>query len=293
MSANGAGSPPAVLSVDVEDWFHVENLKAAVPRETWGARGLRVERNVERMLELMAAAGNVRATFFVLGWVAERCPALVRRIAAAGHEVASHGYGHELLPTLSPPAFGEDVRRSKGVLEDLASTPVYGYRAPSFSITEWAIPILRESGFLYDSSVFATTANGRYGQIAGVRPADGVVELAEGFFEVPVSCLTIGSLGLPWGGGGYFRLLPYRVFRRGVRHIRRRQRPYVFYIHPWEIDPDQPRVTGIPHAYRFRHYVGLGRCESRFESLLEDVRWSTASELVAWTRAHAESPAPA
>jgi polysaccharide deacetylase family protein (PEP-CTERM system associated) len=293
MSANGAGSPPAVLSVDVEDWFHVENLKRAVPRETWNARGLRVERNVERMLDLMAAAGNVRATFFVLGWVAERCPALVRRIAAAGHEVASHGYGHELLPSLSPSAFGEDVRRSKGVLEDLSSTPVRGYRAPSFSITEWAIPVLRESGFLYDSSVFATTANGRYGQIAGVGAADGVVELAEGFFEVPVSCLKIGSLGLPWGGGGYFRLLPYRVFRRGVRHIRRRQRPYVFYIHPWEIDPDQPRVSGIPQAYRFRHYVGLGRCESRLKSLLEDVRWSTASELVAWTRAHAESPAPA
>jgi polysaccharide deacetylase family protein (PEP-CTERM system associated) len=287
---NGASSPPAVLSVDVEDWFHVENLRAAVARETWESRRLRVERNVDRMLELMGNGTGARATFFVLGWVAERCPALVRRIAAAGHEVASHGYGHELLTSLSPVAFREDVRRSKTLLEDLSSTPVLGYRAPSFSITEWAIPVLQEEGFRYDSSVFATVAHDRYGGLAAVRAGDGVVELTNGFHEIPVSCLTIGSLGLPWGGGGYFRLLPYPLFRQGIDRIRRSRRPYVFYIHPWEIDPGQPRVAGLPLASRFRHYVGLGRCERRFGALLRELRWSTASELLDWSQHAARTP---
>jgi polysaccharide deacetylase family protein (PEP-CTERM system associated) len=223
----------------------------------------------------------------VLGWVAERCPALVRRIAAAGHEIASHGYGHELLPTLTPAAFREDVRRSKALLEDLTGAAVVGYRAPSFSITAWAIPVLQDAGFRYDSSVFATVAHGRYGRLPGVGARDAVVEVADGFYEVGVSCLAVGSLGLPWGGGGYFRLLPYPVFRRGVGLIRTR-RPYVFYIHPWEIDPGQPRVADLPLSYRFRHYVGLDRCEERFRALLRDVRWSTASELLEWTRATAQ-----
>ncbi len=284
-----APRPPAVLSVDVEDWFHVENLRSAIPRETWRTQRLRVERNVDRMLELMARAGGVRGTFFVLGWVAERCPALVRRIALGGHEIASHGYGHELLGSLSPAEFLEDVRRSQALLEDLTSTPVRGYRAPSFSITDWAIQVLHDAGFLYDSSVFATIGHGRYGRIAGVRADDGVVELHPGFYEIGVSCLTFGSLGLPWGGGGYFRLIPYPVFKRGVRHIRRRRRPYVFYIHPWEIDPGQPRVTGIPLSYRFRHYVGLGRCEARFAALLREQEWSTIAGLIDWTQAGSEA----
>jgi polysaccharide deacetylase family protein (PEP-CTERM system associated) len=289
MRPAAAPSPPAVLSVDVEDWFHVENLRSAIPRETWRTHRLRVERNVDRMLELMAQAGRVQGTFFVLGWVAERCPALVRRIAAAGHEVASHGYGHELLGSLSPDAFREDVHRSQVVLEDLTSTPVRGYRAPSFSITDWAIPVLQDAGFLYDSSVFATVAHGRYGRIPGVGAGDTVVELGPGFYEIGVSCLPIGSLGLPWGGGGYFRLLPYPVFRRGVRYIRHRRHPYVFYIHPWEIDPGQPRVTGIPLSYRFRHYVGLGRCEGRFTALLRELEWTTVAGLIDWARARGEA----
>jgi polysaccharide deacetylase family protein (PEP-CTERM system associated) len=289
MSRAAAPSPPAVLSVDVEDWFHVENLRSAVPRETWHTHRLRVERNVDRMLELMARAGNARATFFVLGWVAERCPALVRRIAAAGHEVASHGYGHELLGSLSPATFREDLRRSRSVLEDLTAAPVRGYRAPSFSITDWAIPVLQDAGFLYDSSFFATVAHGRYGRIAGVGAGDTIVELRPGFYEVGISCLPIGSIGLPWGGGGYFRLLPYPVFRRGVRYIRERRRPYIFYIHPWEIDPGQPRVTGIPLTYRFRHYVGLGRCEARFAALLHDLEWTTVSGLIEWARAREDA----
>ena len=284
MDAPTASSPPAVLSIDVEDWFHVENLRPAIMRETWNQRQLRVERNVERMLELLEGEDRVRATWFVLGWVAERRPALVRAVAAAGHEIASHGYGHELLTSLSPAAFRADVERSKHVLEDVTGIGVRGYRAPSFSITPWALPILRELGFAYDSSLFAAVAHGRYGRIPGIRPDHCVAELEPGFFEIGVSCLTIGSIGLPWGGGGYLRAMPYPLFLRGVRHIQSRGLPYVFYIHPWEIDPDQPRVRGLPAKYRVRHYLGLGRCESRLQALLRDVHWSTMSDLIDWAR---------
>ncbi len=281
MSAEPA-APPAVLSIDVEDWFHVENLRPVVPRETWSERQLRVERNTERMLELMADAPRpVRSTCFVLGWVAERCPGVVERIAAAGHEIASHGHGHELLGELSPEAFRSDVERSKRVLEDLTGTPVRGYRAPAFSITEEAVPILQEAGFTYDSSFFPSLAHDRYGKLSGVSPDNPVVEIAPGFHEISISCLTIRSRGLPWGGGGYFRLLPYGVFRAGMRRILAAGRPYVFYIHPWEIDPGQPRMDALPRLYRFRHYVGLERCEARFESLLADFDWSSISDLLA------------
>jgi polysaccharide deacetylase family protein (PEP-CTERM system associated) len=282
MNGSGHEQPPAVMSIDVEDWFHVENLSRAVPRGTWDRQQLRVERNMDRMLELLAEApgGPVRATCFVLGWVAERCPALVRRIAAAGHEIASHGHGHELVGSLSPERFRADVSRSKAVLEDLVGAEVLGYRAPSFSITEWAIPVLREEGLRYDSSVFAAFAHDRYGRIPGLRPDEPIVELAPGFHEVSVSCLMVANRGLPWGGGGYFRLMPYGLFRRGVGRILQAGRPYVFYIHPWEIDAGQPRVSAIPAAYRFRHYVGLSRCERRLESLLGDFRWSTVSDLL-------------
>jgi len=278
MSRLEADTAPAVLSIDVEDWFHVENLRSAIPRATWAERELRVERNVDRILELMADAG-ARGTFFVLGWVAERCPSLVGRIAGEGHEVSSHGYGHELLGALHPEAFAEDVRASKELLEDLTSSAVRGYRAPSFSIADWALPVLHEAGFEYDSSVFASVAHDRYGRLSGVDAGSALVELMPGFHEVPVSCLALGSRGIPWGGGGYFRLLPYSVFRRGISHIRSR-RPYVFYIHPWELDPGQPRVAGLSRAHGFRHYVGLGRCEDRFAALLRDFRWTTVAELL-------------
>jgi polysaccharide deacetylase family protein (PEP-CTERM system associated) len=271
------------MSIDVEDWFQVENLRGAIPRETWRARGLRVERNVDRMLELMAAA-DVRSTCFVLGWIAERCPQVVQRIAAAGHEIASHGFGHELLGRLTPDSFRSDVSRSKTLLEELTSTEVLGYRAPAFSITDWAIPILQELGFVYDSSVFPTFAHDRYGRLSGLDVREAVSEVLPGFHEVCISCLRIRSRGLPWGGGGYFRLIPYSVFRFGVRRVIAGSPPYVFYIHPWEIDPGQPRVQGLPRGYAFRHYVGLERCESRFARLLRDFSWSPIGDIVQATR---------
>jgi polysaccharide deacetylase family protein (PEP-CTERM system associated) len=233
------------------------------------------------MLELMVEAGGIRATFFVLGWVAAKCPTVVRRIADAGHEIASHGFGHALLSSLGTDELRSDVERSKCLLEDLLGAPVTGYRAPSFSIDDRALSILQEAGFVYDSSYVAASVHDRYGQLEDVPAGETVTEVVPGFYEIAVSCLRVGSLGVPWGGGGYFRALPYPVFRRGVRHIRATGTPYVFYIHPWELDPGQPRPRGVPRLNRLRHYVGLGRCRSRYEQLLRDFRWSTIGDLLA------------
>jgi polysaccharide deacetylase family protein (PEP-CTERM system associated) len=272
-------APPAAMSIDVEDWFQVENLKAAIARDTWDERELRVERNTDRMLELMDEH-NVKSTCFILGWVAERVPQLVDRIAAAGHEIASHGFGHELIYHQSRDEFAADIHRSKSFLEERTGQAVRGYRAPSFSITDWAIDVLREHGFTYDSSSFPTVAHDRYGRLSGMQPGQPIVDLHDEFTEVCVSCLTVGRRGLPWGGGGYFRLLPYPVFRRGVARILAAGRPYVFYIHPWEIDAGQPRVRGLRRSHRFRHYVNLEKCERRFAALLRDFSWVTMADLL-------------
>lgn len=272
-------TPRAACSIDVEDWFQVENLRAAIDRGSWNEQASRVERNMDRMLQAMANR-DVHGTCFILGWIAERFPDLVRRIAEAGHEIASHGYGHELIYEIGPEAFRADVVHSKKVLEDLVGQPVEGYRAPNFSITDWAVEILGESGFTWDSSSFPTVAHDRYGRLSGMSPGRPIVELQPGFHEICVSCLELGRLGLPWAGGGYFRMLPYPVFRAGVRRILDHGKPYVFYIHPWEIDPGQPRVSGLRWSHRFRHYVNLHRCERRFERLLGDFRWTSVGDVL-------------
>lgn len=279
MGKERPGAGQAALSIDVEDWFHAENLKPVITREAWDGCELRVERNTTRMLEILDAS-HARATFFVLGWVAEKCPQLVRTIAAAGHEVASHGYGHDLVYSLRPSEFRADVVRSKRYLEDLTGTPVRGYRAPCFSITDWAIPILQDVGFDYDSSVVPTIAHDRYGRLRGVNAANSIVLLRDGFYEVGISCIRFGERGLPWGGGGYFRLVPYRLWCRGVRMILRSGRPYSFYIHPWEIDPGQPRVSGLRASSRFRHRINLHRCEKRFAALVGAFEWMPMRDLV-------------
>lgn len=292
MSKRAARSTPrAALSIDVEDWFHVENLKAVIARDTWDERELRVERNTDRMLELMAER-DVRCTCFVLGWVAEKCPGLVKRIAGAGHELASHGYGHELIYTLSPEAFREDVKRGVGLVEEASGHKVRGYRAPAFSITDWALDILQELGLQYDSSAFPTAAHDRYGRLTGIDNSAGVAEVRPGLQEVFLSTLRIGPLGVPWAGGGYFRLIPYRLFARGIRRILAQARPYVFYIHPWEIDPGQPRMTGLKASYAFRHYNNLHRCEAAFAKLLDDFHWTTVADLLAAQGFAGEQPAP-
>ncbi|QOZ54562.1 polysaccharide deacetylase family protein [Bradyrhizobium sp. CCBAU 53338] len=278
----------AALSIDVEDWFHAANLNIA--REAWDRCELRVERNTMRLVEILGGC-NVRATFFVLGWVAEKCPQLVRAIAAAGHEVASHGYNHELVYSLNPADFRTDVIRSKKYLEDLTGRRVRGYRAPSFSITEWAVPILQDAGFDYDSSVVPTIAHHRYGRLKGMDAGRPVVLLREGFYEVCISCIRLGRHGIPWGGGGYFRLAPYLLWLWGVRRILQSGTPYIFYIHPWEIDPGQPRVTGIKATHAFRHRVNLEKCEQRFASLVGAHEWMPLCDLVDGWSAGLEAPA--
>ncbi|SRR5579871_200663 len=274
----------AALTIDVEDWFHTANMDGVIARESWDKCELRVERNTMRMMEILDNC-KARATFFVLGWVAERCPLLVRKIAAAGHEVASHGYGHQLIYTLQPPAFRSDVLRSKRYLEDLTGKPVRGYRAPSFSITEWAIPILHELGFDYDSSVVPTVGHDRYGHLNGMHAGRPITLLRDGFYEVCISCIRLGKRGIPWGGGGYFRLIPYLLWIEGVRTILRSGLPYIFYIHPWEIDAEQPRVPGIRATNGFRQRVNLRRCEERFTALVRELGWAPVCDLIDGWRA--------
>jgi len=289
--------PQAAFSIDVEDWFHSENVKAAVPRDRWDGSVSRVERNTMRMLEILDEKG-VRATFFVLGWVAERRPGIVRAVVDGGHELASHGFGHELVYTLSEAAFRNDVARARALLEDLSGQRVRGYRAPCFSITDWAIRVLREEGYSYDSSMMPTLAHDRYGRLEGIDGTQPIVSLADGFDEVCVSCLPLGRRGLPWGGGGYFRLTPFRIWMRGVATIRRAGLPYVFYIHPWEIDPGHPLPPGLTASNRFRQRVGLARCEARFAAMAGALRWTTIGGLIDGWRAEgrravaAPSPAP-
>jgi polysaccharide deacetylase family protein (PEP-CTERM system associated) len=269
----------AAMSVDVEDWFQVENLKPVIARSTWDSRERRVERNTMRILELLGER-RTQATFFILGWVAERHPGLIRRIADGGHEIASHGYGHDLLYNLTEAEFRADIERGKKLLEDTTGYQIRGYRAPSFSITDWAVDILQEMGFEYDSSVFPTVAHDRYGRLSGIDAGRPILELTPNFFEVCISCLPLGNRGLPWGGGGYFRMIPYLPWQAGVRRILGTGAPYVFYIHPWEIDPGQPRVEGLSRINRFRHYLNLGRCEDRFRALVSGFQWTTVSSVL-------------
>jgi polysaccharide deacetylase family protein (PEP-CTERM system associated) len=278
------------MSIDVEEWFQVESMRRVVPRGTWPSRESRVEKAMDRMLELMADR-NVKATCFVLGSVAERAPQLVHRIVDAGHEIASHGYGHQLIHESDPAGFRADVERSKDLLEDLSGQPVRGYRAPSFSLTDWAIPILEDVGFEYDSSLFPTTiAHNRYGRPDSLKHDAGLLVRPGALTEVSLSCLTVGGQALPWAGGGYFRLIPYPVFKRGVQRILRSGRPYVFYIHPWELDAGQPRVRGLTRSERIRHYLNIAKTESRWSSLLRDFHWLTIAELLSRQAKGQEQP---
>lgn len=270
----------AAMSIDVEDWFQVENLKSVIARDTWDERELRVEQSMGRMLDLMDTH-NVRCTCFILGWVAEKCPSLIKRIADAGHEIASHGYGHDLIYNLSHDEFREDMKRGIGIVEDLTGEKIKGYRAPSFSITDWSIDILQELGLTYDSSAFPTVAHDRYGKLAGMDSGQPIIEIREGFHEVCVSVLKVGKKGIPWAGGGYFRLFPYPIFKRGVRKILNTGTPYIFYIHPWEVDPGQPKMDGLKRSHRFRHYNNLDKCDKRFDDLLGSFTWRPIGELLA------------
>jgi len=276
-SANARRATPRsavtnALTVDVEDYFQVSALAPHIDRATWDRRECRVERNVERLLALFAARG-ARGTFFTLGWIAERYPHLMRRIVAEGHELASHGYGHQRCTELGRTELLDDVRRAKDLLEDGTGQPVQGYRAPSFSIgggNPWAFDVLLEAGYRYTSSVYPVRHD-HYGMPDAPRFA---FDVRPGLLEIPVTTTRVLGRNLPAGGGGYFRLAPYAWSRWALRRVNQVDRhPANFYFHPWEIDPDQPRVPGTGLKTRFRHYVNLRKTESKLTHLLSDFRW--------------------
>ena len=266
------------LTIDVEDYFQVSAFAPYIRRNEWDTRECRVERNVDRILALLAER-DCKGTFFTLGWVAERYPQLVRRIVDGGHELASHGYGHQRATDLDRSAFAQDITRAKKLLEDIAGAPVQGYRAPSFSIGSgnlWAFDSLAQAGYQYSSSIYPIKHD-HYGMPDSPRFA---YRLACGLLEIPVTTLRMMSRNLPSSGGGYFRLLPYSLSRWMIRRINHVDRESaIFYFHPWEIDVDQPRVQGIDLKTRFRHYVNIPRMESRLQSLLADFRWGRMDQI--------------
>lgn len=277
-----ARAPQAnALSVDVEDYFQVQAFAPVIPRADWESWPRRVEVNTARLLDLFAAFG-VHATFFTLGWVAERHPALIRRIVAGGHELASHGHGHALIDRLGEAGFRTDIARARAVLEDAGGVAVTGYRAPTFSLgarTPWAHAALAECGYRYSSSVYPVRHD-LYGSPeaprAPFRAAGGRI------WELPMTTLRLAGRTWPAAGGGWFRLLPYPAFRAMLARARAAEgRPAIFYTHPWEIDPGQPRVPGAGRRARLRHYIGLAATERRLRRLLDDFAWDRIDRVFA------------
>lgn len=274
---------PNAMTVDVEDYFHVSALASSITRDSWTERESRVIGNTQKLISLFGEFG-VSGTFFVLGWVAERHPQLVKEIAAAGHEIACHGYSHRLVYEQSPEEFRGETVRSKKLLEDITGSAVLGYRAASYSIVReslWALDILAEVGFAYDSSIFPVHHD-RYGIPDAEREPNRITTPNGGsIVEWPLATARILGFKLPVAGGGYFRLLPYWLSRWGLSSINRRERkPFMFYLHPWEIDPGQPRVSAS-RLSTFRHYTNLDKCEDRLRRLLGEFAFGTARDSLA------------
>ena len=284
MAASAATATAVVnaLTIDVEDYFQVSALAPYIARSTWETQPCRVERNIDRILGLLEEC-DVHATFFTLGWIAERYPAMVRRIVATGHELASHGYEHERAGALEADAFFADIALAKAVLEDIGGTVVRGYRAPSFSIGEhnlWTYDCLAKAGYRYSSSVYPIRHD-HYGSPNGARFAHMAHTQV---LEVPIATARVFRTNLPAGGGGYFRLLPYCLSRWLLRRVNRCDaESAIFYFHPWEIDPEQPRFDGVDAKTRFRHYVNLERTANRLKLLLKDFRWDRMDHVVGMT----------
>jgi len=279
-------SPTNAFTIDVEDYFQVEALSRAIPRDSWPDMEYRCERNVHRLLALLEEK-KVHGTFFILGWIAERSPQLIREIAAAGHEIASHGMSHKLIYRQSREEFRSETRRSKQLLEDLIGTGVVGYRAASFSIVKsslWALDELIDAGFRYDSSVFPVHHDNYGIPDAPLEPYQIAAPSGRTLIEFPMSVARWGALRLPVSGGGYFRIFPYWLTRSSLSRINQReQRPFVFYLHPWEIDADQPRVKAGWKS-RLRHYTNLSRCEQRLRRLLSEFPFAPMRDVLAGTR---------
>lgn len=273
------------LSVDVEDWFQVGAFETVIARDAWETLPRRVERNTDAVLALFEEAG-VKATFFTLGWVATRHPALIRRIADAGHELASHGWDHKRVFTMSEAEFRDDLRRARDTIEQASGRKVGGYRAPSFSIdarTPWAHPVLADEGYAYSSSV-APVRHDHYGWRESPRFAWRPVAGAE-LIELPVTTVEVAGRRFAAGGGGFFRLLPYALSDWAIARVNREQRPAIFYFHPWEVDADQPRVDYAPLKSKLRHYTNLSVMRPKLLKLLKAYKWSRTEEVAAAERA--------
>jgi polysaccharide deacetylase family protein (PEP-CTERM system associated) len=276
------------LSVDVEDWFQVGAFENVIDRKDWPSIAARVEANIESVLQLFDDA-RVKATFFTLGWVAERHPAMMRRIVEAGHEIASHGYDHARVFTFERRGFAEDLHKARAILEDASGQAVTGYRAPSFSIdarNPWALEVLAEQGYTYSSSV-APIAHDHYGWPEAPRFGFHPVPDSD-FIEVPVTTAMLAGRRMAAGGGGFFRVLPYGFSRWAIRQVNMQEkRPAIFYFHPWEIDPGQPRVPDAPIRSKLRHYTGLEKMADKLRRLLGDFAWGRMDALVESERRHA------
>ncbi len=289
MSVAG-GKPMHCLSFDVEEHFQVSAFWSEARRQQWDKYESRVENNTRKLVELLAQH-DTKATFFVLGWVAERYPGLVKLLVGQGHEIASHGYGHELVTTQSPEQFRRDVRKAKYILENLTGNPVLGYRAPSFSITDesqWALAILVEEGYRYDSSMYD-----RFQRSEHARGSNGIVQIdtvAGRIWEVSPSTLNVCGFQVPVAGGGYFRLFPYATSKTFLQRLEKQGAKLVMYLHPWEIDPEQPRMDG-PWISQFRHYLNLHKMEKRLAALLGDFQFGSIADVLgsSWLKEHEKS----
>jgi len=271
------------LTIDVEDYFQVSAFAPHISRDSWPSQTCRIERNINLILAMLDS-GGIKATFFTLGWIAERYPTLIRKIHDSGHELASHGYGHLRITEQSVAQFSNDISSSKHLLEDLCGARVLGYRAPSFSIgkqTMWALNVLEQAGYSYSSSIYPVQHD-HYGIPDAPRFA---FYPTSGLLELPISTVRVFHKNLPAGGGGYFRLYPYAISRWMLKRINQKDRqPGIFYFHPWELDPDQPRQKNIGAKTRFRHYLNLSRTEPRLQSLLRDFQWDRVDRVFASVR---------
>ena len=264
-----------LITIDLEDWFQVENFKKYIDFSTWDNREWRFENNTIKLLNLFDQY-QIKATFFILGWIAERTPNLVTELQARGHEIASHGYNHDLCSSLDENSIYDDIKRSKETLENITGREVIGYRAPSFSISESVIRILKSLGYKYDSSYNSSSLNSRHGKI-DLR-SHKKHELAyidkDGFKEIPMCNLNIGNKIFPWSGGGYFRLFPLPLFSAGIKQILRKEGAYVFYAHPWEFDPKQPIVKEASAMNKFRHYLNLNSNFQKLDKFLSTFKYN-------------------
>jgi polysaccharide deacetylase family protein (PEP-CTERM system associated) len=276
------GTRSNAMSFDVEDYFQVQAFADVCDRARWDGYESRVERNTNLILDLLAER-STHATFFTLGWIAERYPSIVRRVVAEGHELASHGYAHHRVDQQTPDQFRADIRQTKKILEDATGAPIKGYRAATFSVgptTPWAFQVLEEEGYAYSSSIYPV-AHDNYSNPDAPRFAyrpKGTSRL----WEYPISTVRLAGRNIPCGGGGYFRFAPYAAFRRAITHINESEhQSAIFYLHPWEVDPDQPRPEGVSLKSRFRHYLNLTRTVPRLKRLLQDFRWDRIDRVFA------------